>query len=233
MTESGPRSPDPSPFWERAEQVEKFADREPDHRLRDLLAAVDDPASFSVLDLGCAGGRNTELLARRGFDVRALDASAAMVEETRRRLRSVLGREAAADRVRRGTMGDLGAYPDGAFELVVALGVYHNAGSEREWDRALSETARVLADGGLLLVSSFAPGTDLTGKGMEPVAGSEHLHRGAPAGPLYLMSAGELDEEMARHGLHPVEPTETVEVESPPGRRVTVNGLYRKAGADG
>ena len=38
-----------------------------------------------VLDIGCAGGRNAVYLARLGFDVHALDASEAMVAETRRR----------------------------------------------------------------------------------------------------------------------------------------------------
>lgn len=222
-------STEPSPFWEQPDQVEKFSGREPDHRLRELLSRFDDPAAVSVLDLGCAGGRNAELLAREGFDVWALDASAAMVEETRRRVASVLGSEAAERRVRRGRMSDLGAFPDGALELVVALGIYHNAGSREQWDRALSETARVLEDGGLLLVSSFAPGTDLTGEGLERREGSEHVHVGAPGGPLYLLTAEELDAEMASHGLRPAEPTETVEVEADRGRRVTVNALYRKA----
>lgn len=220
-----------SSFWEQPEQVEKFAGREPDHRLRALLERWEDPESVAVLDLGCAGGRNTELLAREGFDVRALDASSAMVEATRRRVAAVLGPQEAKRRIREGRMSDLSAFPDGAFRLVVALGIYHNARSREPWDRALAETARVLDDGGLLLISNFAPGTDLTGEGMEPVAGAEHVYRGSPGGPMFLLPADALDEEMARHGLRPVEPTETVEVEADPGRRVTVNGLYRKAPA--
>lgn len=229
-TDEDPRpAPDESSFWEQPEQVEKFSAREPDRRLRDLLTSCEDPPSVRVLDLGCAGGRNTELLARRGFDVWALDASEAMVAETRRRLRPVLGPEEAADRVRLGTMDDLGAFDDATFDLVVALGVYHNARGPEEWERALDETARVLDDGGLLLVATFAPGTDLTGDGLEPVAGVEHLHRGAPAGPLYLLTAGELDDAMAGRGLHPVEGTETVEVDADPGRRITVNALYEKS----
>lgn len=216
-------------FWEQPEQVEKFASREPDERLRGLLEGSGGPASVAALDLGCAGGRNTELLAREGADVWALDASEAMVEETRRRVAEVLGPDEAERRVRRGTMDDLGAFPDDRFRLVVALGVFHNARSREEWDRALSETARVLAPGGLLLVATFAPGTDLTGEGLEPVQGDDRLYRGAPAGVLYLVTADELDAEMARRGLEPVEPTEAVEVEANPGRRVTVNGLYRKS----
>lgn len=217
-------------FWERDEQVEKFASRDPDRRLRKLLGGYDDPASVTALDLGCAGGRNAELLARAGVHVWAVDTSRAMVEETRRRLAGALGPEEARRRVRRASMTDLGSFPDGTFDLVVALGVYHNASSPEEWERALAETERVLTDGGRVLVANFAPGTDLTGDGLEPVPGTEHLYEGAPSGPLYLLTADELDAEMRGRGLRSVEPTETVEVDADPGRRVTVNGLYEKVG---
>lgn len=221
------------PFWERPEQVEKFAAREPDERLQDLLGEVDDRSALSVLDLGCAAGRNAVWLAAEGFDVWALDASSAMVEETRRRLTAVLDEEEARRRVLEGTMADLGAFADGSFDLVVALGVYHNAGSREEWDRALAETSRVLEPGGRLLVATFGPGTDLTGEGLEPLEGEGHLFRAGPDWTLYLVSAAELDREMSRHGLHPVVPTDTVEVKMDTGRRVTVNGMYRKESPEG
>jgi 2-polyprenyl-3-methyl-5-hydroxy-6-metoxy-1,4-benzoquinol methylase len=70
-------------FWERPETVDRFASRDPDHRLQRLIGEYGRPAAIRALDLGCAGGRNTVLLAQRGFDVRALDASSAMVERTR------------------------------------------------------------------------------------------------------------------------------------------------------
>lgn len=219
---------DPHRFWERAEQVERFADREPDHRLLRLLEECDHAEDAAVLDLGCAAGRNTELLARRGIDVHAVDASRAMVSRTRKRVAEVLGQREARRRVVRGTMDDLGTYDDGSFRLVVALGVYHNAASEREWRRALEETRRVLAPGGRVLVSNFTPETDPNGSGLVPVRGARHVYRGFESGPLFLLEAGELDAEMVRHGLFPVEPTETVRVEREPGRRVIVNGLYRK-----
>lgn len=219
------------PFWEAPEQVEKFAAREPDVRLRELLPSLGDPASVRVLDLGCAGGRNTVLLGRAGFDVWALDASGAMVEETRRRLAPVLGPQEAGRRVARGTMDDLARFASRSFRLVVALGVFHAARSAGEWDRAVAEAARVLVPGGLALVSSFAPGTDLTGDGMTPVPGTRHVYRGAPSGPMFLLHADELDGGMARHGLRPVEETETVRIDTGTGRRVTVNGLYRRSGS--
>lgn len=215
-----------SPFWEQDEQVEKFAAKDPDHRLRELIDAEPDPSALTVLDLGCAGGRNTVFLARRGADVHAVDASAAMVRETRRRLAEVTDEMDAARRVERGPMHDLPWAPDDWFDLVVALGILHNAGSRREWDRTLAEIARVLRPGGRLLVANFTPRTDLTGDGLEPVPGEPHVYDGLPGGRTFLLEADDLDREMARVGLEPAVLSETVETETGQGRRVTVNALY-------
>jgi SAM-dependent methyltransferase len=213
-------------FWNRPEQVERFAGREPDVRLVPLTAGYRDPAATRVLDLGCAAGRNTVFLAERGFDVWALDASPAMAERTRQRLGEILGPTEADRRVRVGRMDDLTAYGDGRFDLIVALGILHNAGSVAEWDRTLSEVRRVLRSKGRLLVASFAPGTDLTGEGVRRTEAAEHVYEMGGVGRLYLLDAAGLDEAMAGVDLRPETPTETVIVDMDPGRRVVVNALY-------
>ncbi|HKK08032.1 MAG TPA: class I SAM-dependent methyltransferase [Gemmatimonadota bacterium] len=230
MDESaGRRSGRDEGFWNRPEQVERMAGREPDERLAGLVERLGDPGETRVLDLGCAAGRNTAFLARRGFDVHALDAAPAMVERTRERVAEAVGRLEAARRVREGRMDDLGAWPDGAFDLVIALGILHNAASGEEWDRALGEVVRVLRPGGRLLVANFAPGTDLAGRGAAPVPGREHVYDMADVGRLTLLDADGLDREMAARGLRPETPSGTVEIEMDTGRRVVVNALYRKA----
>lgn len=218
-------------FWEDPDRVERFAGREPDHRLRALVEEYPDPAAVRILDLGCAGGRNTELLARLGFDVHALDAAAAMVERTRRRVAEALGAEEAASRVVRGRMDDLSRYPDAGFDLVVALGVHHSAESRPEWERAIDELGRLLRPGGRLLFSQFTPDVDLTGEGVRPVPGEPGVFDGMPGGRGVLVEPGEVDAAMARRGLRPEVPTETARVELDPGRRVSVNGRYVKEAA--
>ncbi len=215
-------------FWESPENVERFALREPDVRLAGLVAGLPDPRGVRALDLGCAGGRNAVFLARLGFDVCAVDASEAMAAETRRRLAPLLGEAEAARRVRVGRMDDLGWAPPVSFDLVVALGIYHCAQSRIEWDRSLSETTRVLAPGGKLLVSVFTPETDLTGRGIAPVPGEPHVYEGFESGRSFLVDAPTLDAELARHGLFAVVPTALARPKVEVGRRVSANGLYAK-----
>jgi SAM-dependent methyltransferase len=220
---------DERPFWERPEVVERFAGREPDLRLVAWLDARGDATGLRVLDLGCAGGRNAELLARRGCDILAIDSSEAMVRRTRARVAGVLGAREAERRVRVGRMESLHEIPDGSVDLVVALGVYHNATTRPEFDRAVAETARVLRPGGELLAASFAPGTVVDGSRLEPVPGEPSVFAGGEAGRRHvLLSADDLDAELALHGLDPATPTATAMAESGGHRRVTVNGLYRR-----
>ncbi len=218
-----------TPFWDSPENVERFAAREPDVRLMELVRAFPEPSRVRVLDVGCAAGRNEVALAERGFAVEALDGSAAMAARTRERLALVLGAEEAARRVFVGPMDDLSRFADGRFDLVVALGIYHCAHSRAEWDRALSESARVLAPGGRLLVSVFTPETDLTGGGIRAVPGEPGVYEGFDSGGRHvLVHADELDREMARFGLVPVAPTRTARPKVETGRRVSANGLYAR-----
>jgi SAM-dependent methyltransferase len=215
-----------SQFWEQPEQVARFASREPDHRLVRLIEEYPDPSRVRALDLGCAGGRNTLFLAGKGFDVVAIDASAAMVAETRRRLTAIVGAEEAERRIVRGRMDRL-PWPDGWFDLVVSLGVFHGAESRSEWDRALSEASRVLKSGGRLLASVFTPETDLTGEGIRRVSAEAPLYEGLPGGGRsFLVEPADLDREMARFGLYPAVATERAEGKVEVGRRVSANGLY-------
>lgn len=218
-----------SGFWEEREQVERFAAREPDVRLSKLLSRYRQPGSVRVLDLGCAAGRNTVLLAGQGFDVLAVDASQAMVAETRRRLEPFFDPPQLERRVRVGRMDELGWVESGTVDLLVALGIFHQARSWSEWERALAEASRVVRAGGLALVSVFTPETDLTGEGTRAVAGEPHVYEGFHGGGrLVLVEPATLDSEMKRRGFTPETPTETARRELEPGRRVSANGLYRK-----
>jgi SAM-dependent methyltransferase len=219
-------SPEPS-SWERPETVAWFAARPPDARVVALFSAR--PRASRVLDLGCAAGRNADWLARAGFDVHALDASSAMVAHTRERLAARLGREEAAARVRRGDMADLGAFADGEFDAVIAIGVLPGAGSWLAWRRAVAEIARVLTPGGELILTHFTPDTGADGPPLERVAGEPHLYRRVcDDGPSFLLQRPELDAYLAAHGFDPLVETVEVPATTTDGQRTTLAGHFRK-----
>ncbi len=113
---------------------------------------------------------------------------------------------------------------------MVALGIFHQAQSEAEWDRALAEARRVCARGAWMLVACFTEESDPQGTGLRPVPGEPHIFEGLEARRVHLVSAAVLDVEMAGHGFSPVMPTETARVPTEGGgRRVTANGIYVRA----
>lgn len=223
-----PLAPGAPAFWEDPARVAEFAAREPDRRLLDLMERYRDPGATRVLDLGAAGGRNTEPLLTAGFDVIAVDASPAMVAATRRRIVPLAGTDEAERRVFASRMDDLSFAAAGSFDLVVALGIYQQAQSEEEWGRALAETARVVRGGGRVLVANFAPGTGPRANPPALVAGTRFVYAGMRDGRACLLPADALDREFARAGFSPEVPSETVDRGNEESGRVTVNALYRK-----
>jgi SAM-dependent methyltransferase len=208
--------------------VERFARRDPDHRLQELVPEYPDPAVTRVLDLGCAAGRNTEPLARWGFDVFAVDASGPMVERTRARVAAVLGPAESERRVLLGRMDDLSAFGDASFELILALGILQDAESYAEWTRALSELGRVTASGGRLLVANFSPRSQPRGRPLDAVPAERFGYVWSDGRQATLLEPDDLDAELCRYGFEPEVPTVAVHAERERGFRVTVNGLYRK-----
>ena len=214
-------------FWQRPEVVDMFANRDPDHRLVAWLGER-HPVGLSVLDIGCAGGRNTVYLAEQGADVYALDRSPAMVARTRQRLEPLLSPTEAERRVYHGPMSDLSMFAERQFDLVVALGIYHVAQSFGEWQQTVAETARVLKTGGEVLVAQFGPGSSPRGRPLTPISDEPHLFTGFnDTDNIVLLTPEELDTEMAHYGFVPVTDTYAVRVDKEDGHHITVNAHYR------
>jgi ubiquinone/menaquinone biosynthesis C-methylase UbiE len=113
----------------------------------EMLRLAGDVAGLEILDAGCGSGPLMEALRDRNAGVSGFDLSPAMVELARQRL----GQEANV------TVADLGAalaYPDNAFDLVVASLSLHYV---KDWTPVLAELRRVLRPGGRLIVSIIHP----------------------------------------------------------------------------
>lgn len=134
-------------FDERAKRYDRAYDaRGADgHALRSRLDGVlrlVGTGPGDALDAGMGPGRLVAALARRGWSISGVDASAEMVEAARARLP-----EAAGDLV----VAEIERLPfaDASFDVVVATGVLEYARVEE----ALADLARVLRPGGRAVVS--------------------------------------------------------------------------------
>ena len=202
-------------YWEDTYHGEDVVSLIHQHRRAlalDWVARLDLPDGARVLDVGAGAGLTSVALAGRGYQVTAVDASAAMTEIIRRRAAEA----AVASRLQL-SLGDAHLLPFGCrvFSLVVALGVIPWLHSP---ERAAREMARVLAPGGYLVVSADnrARLTDLLDPRRSPATGP--LRRTAksalaatgrwrPAGngaPATFHRRGELDHILAGTGLEPV-----------------------------
>lgn len=102
-----------------------------------------------VLELGCAVGSFTEILAPRATDVLALDVSQAAVDQVARRLRDHRN-------VRTLAMAIPDEFPDETFDLVVASDVLYYLSVE-DLKRCLSRIEDSLAAGGAFVAVHYVP----------------------------------------------------------------------------
>lgn len=111
-----------------------------------------------VLDAACGEGYGSALLARAGADVLGLDIGEDAVAHARARYDGIAGL-----RFEQADATALDAYPDASFDLVVSFETLEHVHAQ---ERLLDGFARLLAPGGLLLVSTpdRHTYTDLTGE---------------------------------------------------------------------
>jgi len=218
-------------FWNRREMAVRMGDRPPDERLVALLGA--HPEVRRILDLGCAGGRNTVFAAERGLDVHAFDAAEAMVALTRERLRPIVGPDEARRRVRLARLEDEEAWrpaDDAPFDLVLALGVLQDLTGDAAVRTAIGRIAGALVPGGRVLVANFGPDSRPAGTPLVPVDGAPHVFLGFAHDDrrMTLPGATTLEAWFEAAGLRTDAPTEVRTRPTDEGVRTTINARFRK-----
>lgn len=218
-------------FWNRREMAVRMGDRPPDERLVALLDAESDVRR--ILDVGCAGGRNTVLAAERGLDVHAFDAADEMVTLTRERLAPIVGPDEARRRVRLARLEDEEAWrpaTDAPFDLILALGVLQDLPGEVAVRAAIGRIAEALAPGGRVLVANFGPDSRPAGTALVPVGGEPHVFLGFAHDDrrMTLPDAATLGTWFEAAGLRTDAPTEVRRRATDEGVRTTINARFRK-----
>ncbi|ACL75406.1 class I SAM-dependent methyltransferase [Ruminiclostridium cellulolyticum] len=141
-------------YWNNCDIIHEFANAQVPQYWKEFFLEILLPQECSVLDLGCGGGRNTQMLVSMGFNVRACDLHQGMVDATRQRIKPFTDGQDAEMIVRQGSMLRL-PYEDNYFNIVLSNGIYHNASNVEEFETAIKETGRVLKEDGQLCLNVF------------------------------------------------------------------------------
>jgi 2-polyprenyl-3-methyl-5-hydroxy-6-metoxy-1,4-benzoquinol methylase len=132
LWESGFRSPRNERFYELA--------------FENILEKIQPPPGSVFLEVGCGPGFHAMRLARRGYKVKAVDFSDAVLDVARENVRAA-GLEHLVD-VEREDLIDL-SYDDRSFGYVLCWGVLMHV---PKVERAIAELSRIVAPGGHLVV---------------------------------------------------------------------------------
>ena len=141
-------------FWTNPKIVGYFAAMSADPFIIDRLESVPNPLSMKALDLGCGGGRHTEMLSKFGFEIYACDVSLEMLGYTKQRLSKNRSESKSTPIIKFGSMLNI-PFGDSEFDVIISTGVLHQAKSYSEYEQAVREVSRVAKSGCILCLDIF------------------------------------------------------------------------------
>jgi SAM-dependent methyltransferase len=144
-------------FWNNQKIVKQFSDAKFSKYWKDFLNKFKKTSYYRVLDLGCGGGRNTELLIKMGFNTYACDLYDSMVKATKKKVSGLLDKRNIEKRIVKVSMLKL-PFKKESFDIVIANGVYHNTNSPSQFINAIRETNRITKKNGFLCLNVFYKG---------------------------------------------------------------------------
>lgn len=177
-------TPSEKKFWNDDKIVEYFESKPADPKIVNKLSQVKNASELSALDLGCGGGRHTEMLCNMGFETYACDINPAMIAATKKRVQNYIPTNEMEKRIKEGTILHI-PFNDNFFDVVVTTGVLHQAATLDQYESALKELSRVTKTGAIVCLNIF------TNKELDPtyeaVAGEEYSYVTKEGLPMTLL----------------------------------------------
>jgi len=206
--------------WTEPGTVHGFRTGAPNQVLLEFARSLLSPGKRPrALDLGCGAARNALPLAQMGWDVTGTDLAAPMLTAAHEKVQQE--GDGATVRLVRAPMAPL-PFPDRAFDLVVAHGVWNLARSGAGFRAAVAEGARVARPGAGLFLFTFSRRTLPPDE--PPVAGESFVFTRFSGEPNCFLTEGEIRAELGRAGFHRDLEAPLTEYNLPPGGRIRGGG---------
>lgn len=212
-------------FWNSPAIVEEFAGYPAPQYWIDFLQSIPDPASLRAVDVGCGGGRNTQLLLDLGFQVYACDVHEGMVASTKKRVAGKLGENEADKRIIAASFLQL-PYIHAEFDIAIASGVLHNTETIEEELQGIAELSRIVKPGGCVCVNVFYQG--VIPEELKPAREDGRVFFTREGLYMTLLTKEELLTAFADNNLYPVGDVVTYESNVNTGVRSVFRGVFQK-----
>ncbi|MGE5836475.1 MAG: class I SAM-dependent methyltransferase [Acidobacteriota bacterium] len=197
--------------WSDARTVEGFVQSPPNAALLGVARKTFRPAA-RLLDIGCGAGRNAVPLARAGWRVVGTDLSTPMLTAAIRRMN--------AETLSNGldlVVAPMDSLPfaSGAFDFVVAHGIWNLARSGEEFRCAMAEASRVARPGAPLFLFTFSRHT--LARNAAPIAGESFVFTQFSGRPQCFLTAEQIVTELTNAGFTEDPDYPLRELNRPPG----------------
>lgn len=141
----------PFVFWNNLNTVEYFKKKPHDHRVEKKLSEIKNSKEMNALDLGCGGGRHTELLCKKDFFVYSVDINPEMIKATKKRVKKIKNQPKF---IGKGSILNIPFCSD-FFDVIIATGVLHQGKGLIEYELAIRELSRVIKENGVICLNVF------------------------------------------------------------------------------
>ena len=210
-------------FWNNNKIVKEFKNADAQSYWVEYFAKIENKEKVTVLDLGCGGGRYTEMLAKMGFTVFSFDLHRGMVQQTKERIR-LLKNLKTKPIILQAEMTNM-PFENEKFDIILSNGVFHNADRLSNLEKGLTETARTLKASGILCLNMFYDGGNNTllkkNKGKYAYTTKDGL-------PMVLLPLENLITLMSKYGLEKFGKTVVYTRDMEVGTRDVVRGVFKK-----
>lgn len=174
-------------YWDKKQTAIEFTDRPPSKYITDVIdEIINQKEDIKCLDIGCGGGRYSRYLKDNNINIVAIDKYSNMASSLKTEKIKFIN--ACFDNI---------PLKSKLCNLILSIGVIHNAVTKIEYEKAISEMYRLLKEEGYLIFSVFTNDVitdDLISKGNDCY---NILNRP----PMVLLSKKQIDDIFAKYNF--------------------------------
>lgn len=172
-------------YWNNKNTAKSFAERPCSEYITNELDKL-MKKNIKFIDIGCGGGRYSRYINEKGMSITALDKypnmATSIIEDNIPFIQGCIDNLPLEDK---------------KFDVVLSIGVIHNATTIEEYEKAISEMYRILKNNGKIVFSVFT--NDVITSDLTYVENSKYEINGRQ--PMILLSKNEINNILNKYGF--------------------------------